>query len=187
MFVARFSSLATLTFRSLHGHHVTVSMERRSLVSMQTSQLRLMVGCGPLSDSEVASLDDSDEVLSDCRRISVSLSATKQLIWYLASFVTNKLALIDASAVRHSVRDVANHCLASAAGVRNIVAERNEANESNAALPPRCSSPPGDYFPFSDLQHCGHSLRTSCGVQVDPYLSRSNETRAKESCSSHCH
>lgn len=136
MVIAEFSCLATATFKSLQGHHVTVSMQRQSLMSLQTSLLHSVGGRGPLSESEATALDCSDWILSECRRFSASLSATKQLIMNLGSFVTTKLALLDASAVERLVKDIADLYLASAVGVSSIVAERDDANESDEALPP---------------------------------------------------
>lgn len=62
--------------------------------------------------------------------------ATKQLILDLESVVINKIPLVAASAMEMFVNDIANLYPASAARVRSIVAERNEANENGTALLP---------------------------------------------------
>lgn len=59
----------------------------------------------------------------------------KQLINNLRLFSAN-LAFLGASAVKHVVKDTANLKLASAVGVSGPVADRDDANESDTALPP---------------------------------------------------
>ena len=107
-----------------------------TLASLQTYLLRAVGGRGPLSESEAATLDGSEWVLSDCRRFAASLPETKQLIMNLGSFVINKLASVEAGDFDQSVKNVASLYVNSAAGVGGIVAERNQANESDEALPP---------------------------------------------------
>lgn len=58
----------------------------------------------------------------------------KQLVMNLGSFLTNKLALVEASAVEHLVKDISHFYVSSVAGICNIVAERDEANEGDEEL-----------------------------------------------------
>lgn len=134
MAVFKFSRLATAAFKSSQGHQVTVLMHRQSIISLQTSLLHSVAGRGSLSESEAAELDASHSILFQCSRFSASSSATKQLNMNLWSFVTIKLALLDASAVEHFVDDIADLYLASAARVSSIVAECDNAIESDEAL-----------------------------------------------------
>ena len=48
----------------------------------------------------------------------------------------DKVALVDASGIECLVKAVANLYIPSAAGVDDIVAERNSVNKSNETLPP---------------------------------------------------
>ena len=55
---AEFSCLDTTAFKCIQGHHVTVSMQRKHLMNMQTSLLHVVVRNGPLPESEATALDD---------------------------------------------------------------------------------------------------------------------------------
>lgn len=107
-------------------------------MSLRTSLLRTVGGKGPLSESDISALDaNSDAVISDCRLFSVSLSLTKEFLMNLGSFVTSRVALLDEQVVEQLVKDIAKLYLSTAADVAKIVAERDEANESNdMSLPP---------------------------------------------------
>lgn len=72
-----------------------------------------MGGNGPLSGSEAAKLFHSDWGFSESRHFSVVLSAT-ELVICLGSFMTNKLALLDSTAVDRLLKEIANLYLASA-------------------------------------------------------------------------
>ena len=62
--VAKFYRSATTTFKCLQGHHVTVSMQRTHLLTMQTSLLHAVGRRSPMSGLEATDLDDSEWVLS---------------------------------------------------------------------------------------------------------------------------
>lgn len=136
MVVAEFSRSGTTTFKCLQGHHVTASMQRNHLVLMQKSLLHAVCGRDTLSDSEATSLDDSEWVLSECRRFSASISELKQLIMNLGSFVMENLALVPASDVELLFKKVANLYVSSSAGVCDIFDEQNAATVSDKALTP---------------------------------------------------
>ena len=93
-------------------------------------------GRGPLSDLEAKNLDDSEWVVSECHRFSVSISGAKQLVMNLGLFVMDKVSIIDAPYIELIVKAVANLYVSSAAGIDAIFAEQNAANESNEALLP---------------------------------------------------
>ena len=69
-------------------------------------------------------------------RFLVSISGGNKLVINLGSFVVDKVALVDASGIECLVKAVANLYIPSAAGVDDIVAERNSVNKSNETLPP---------------------------------------------------
>ena len=136
LLVDEFSHSSTTTFKCLQGHHVTVSMQRTHLLTMQTSLLHAVGRRGPLLDSNATALDESECFLSDFHRFSESISGEKQLVMNLGSFLMDKVAIVDALDVECLFKAVFNLYVSSAAGIDEIVAEQNAANESYEALSP---------------------------------------------------
>ena len=136
MVASDLSLVATTTFKILQGHHVTVTMQRTCLVSMQTSLLYAMVRDGNLSPTEAASLDDLEWLLLEFRLLSVFIPKSKDIIMKHGLLVMEKLGNIGVPEFKLLVKDVANLYIGSATGVCSVVAERNVANDSGKALPP---------------------------------------------------
>lgn len=137
MVVAKFSVLATSCFKQLQGPHGKVAMQQTTLVTLYRSLLWSVGGHGRFSEPVAAALvDDPNWVLSDCRRFSASISETRQLVMSLGSFVTNMLQNLDASAVEHVMSDFVIIHVSCAVDISSTVAEQDQANQSDCALPP---------------------------------------------------
>ena len=132
----KFSCLVTTTFKCLQGHHVTVSMQCTHLLIMQTSLMHVVGGRSPLLDSEATALDESEWVLSKCHRFLASILGANQLVMNLGLFVMDEVDPVNSPNVKRLVKAFANLYVSSAAGLDDIVSERNAANESNNAHPP---------------------------------------------------
>lgn len=130
--ISEYFSLATKCFKSLYEHQVTVSMQRSSLLPLQMSPLRTVGGKVPLSESDELVLDtNSDAVMLDCRSLSVSMLQTEEFLINLKSVLTSRIPLFDEQVIGQHVNDITKLYLSTVAGVVDIVAERDEANESN--------------------------------------------------------
>ena len=97
-----------MTFNFLQGHHVTVSMQRTYLLTMQTSLLNAVGGRSHLSEYEATVLDDSEWVLLECHCFLASISGAKKLVMNLGLFVMDKVALVDAPDSKRLVKDFDN-------------------------------------------------------------------------------
>ena len=77
--VSEFSCSATMKFKCIKGHHITISMHQTHLMTMKTYLLHAVGRCGLLLDLEAKALDDSEWVLSKCHRFLASISGANQL------------------------------------------------------------------------------------------------------------
>ena len=134
--ISNFAACATVTFKGLQGHSVTVSMQRNHLAYLQTVFLRTVGGGGPLTEFEAASLDNPLWVLSECRSFSASLFKVKEFIMNLGSFADAKLQQVDEENIEKLVKDVAILDVRVVGGISGIVAERDTANDCDQPLPP---------------------------------------------------
>ena len=136
MIIDHFASRATITFKAVQGHTVTVSMQRSQLASLQGFYLKAVGGKGPLLEPEANQLDGEQWLLSRCRRFAGCYAKAKDLIMNQGSFVLAKIEQIDEDCIDALVKDVTNLYTQSAADIGEIVAERDSMNEAADALPP---------------------------------------------------
>ena len=67
MIIDHFAARATITFKQVQGHRVTVCQQWAYLVSLQAFYLNTINGKGPLQESEANALDGDEQwMLSTC-------------------------------------------------------------------------------------------------------------------------
>lgn len=135
MVVDYFASRATITFKQLQGHTVTVSEQRQHLASLQAFYLAAVDGKGPLTEDESGALDAEEWVLSTCSRFAGKIAKAESLIQNRGSFVQEKIGALLQTEMDALAKDVLRFFLNAAAGISTIVAERDSLNESGNEAP----------------------------------------------------
>ena len=124
MVVQYFASQATVTFKALQGHDVTVAMQHSRLARLIEFYLNAVDGNGPLQEVEAAELD-ADWVFSNCRRFAAPVASAENLVLNQGSFVLDKIESVPEAERESFFKDVAFLFVDAAARIAMIVPERD--------------------------------------------------------------
>ena len=142
MIAEAFAARATVTFKQLQVHSVTVSMQREHLKSLMLFYIECVSTKGPfLADGgEADTLDSNVWHVLTSKTFAGSLVEAKSFIDDQGSFVSEILASMDDGEVRDVVKSVATLFINVINGIDEIVAERDPnhrgANSEDSKLPP---------------------------------------------------
>lgn len=137
IFVAKVSSEATITFRSLEGLTTLVSQQREGilkLASTLTSWFKASLVAG--RQEAVDALDLQSNVLSEDRTYSIKLSDVEDMLADMGSFVIEAMDDIGADEKAVVVKSIATCCVDLLAGLASIAAERDSRNDAADSMPP---------------------------------------------------
>ena len=133
--INHFAARATVTFKQLQGHRVTVCQQRACLLSLKTFYLSTVNGKGPLEEFESNDLDSDDQwLLSSCRRYAGSHEKSRNFLLNQGSFVLAKMEQMSEVDIDSLVKEVTKLYVEAAARISRIVAERDANNESTIEL-----------------------------------------------------
>ena len=136
MIINHFAAWATITFKQVQGHRVTVCQQQAYLVSLQVFYLDTINGKGPLQESEANALDGDEQwMLSTCCRFAGSHVKSRSLVMNHGSFVHGMIEHMSDDDVNPLVKEVTKLYVKAAAGISRIIVERDASNKSSDALP----------------------------------------------------
>eukprot|EP00126_Sphaerothecum_destruens_P012273 Sdes_comp20995_c0_seq5m19729 len=138
--IEAFSRNCSATFKSLQGHHVTVSQQRHYLDTLITQLLHDIGGIGPLSDDQAQELSISPSMwlLSNCRLFAINLQYAANFILDMGSFISDRIEEMEGAIFANSIIDSAKLYVEAVSKISKIVAERDSNNHSLEYALPAC-------------------------------------------------
>ena len=136
MIIDHYVAQATITFKQVQGHRVTVCQQWAYLASLQAFYLNTINGKSPLQESEAKALDgDKQLMLSTCHQFAGSHVKSRNLVLNQGSFVLGKIEQMSDADVNYLVKEFTKLYVKAATGISWIVTERDTSNKSSNALP----------------------------------------------------
>ena len=118
---------ATVIFKQIQGHSVTVSMQREHLKNLLLFYIECVVALGPFlaDDGEADTLDLNEWHVSTSKTFDACLVEVKSFIDDQGSFASDIIASMDDGKVRNVVKSVATLLNNAINGIIEIVAKRD--------------------------------------------------------------
>ena len=136
IFVAKVSTEATITVRSLEGLTTLVSQQREGLLKLSDTYASWFRASGPLDAVSAAQVDLEAAVVSDDNKYSIKLVDVMEVLEDLGSFVINAMEQISREEMAFTIKNLARLSVNLIAAIARIVAERDSRNDAAEVMPP---------------------------------------------------